>query len=260
MKTWIKYAFTLLLISLLIANLHFGWLNFLHGAIAGTPIFITWFWYVFRPDTLRKMYTIKEGEDSSGNSFYPFWKRDEVHFRFLLTESCVMKGMKLMEQIADDEIETTKEKYQQLTTQRNKIFGFGFVPHHHDNSYRLGFKQYLYNMESKVVDLLAYFYRDGYVNPDLKEYTLMPANINEWYRCNIKLGHRMIDEEEVDPIVTYRIFDDRTGEILCEKSFSRAEHHDAGYFLKPFTNDSELGFAPWDIKINIQFLPFSLNI
>lgn len=40
----------------------------------------------------------------------------------------------------------------------NKLFGIGYLPHHHDNSVRIGWR---YEKESDMIELLAYWYDNG---------------------------------------------------------------------------------------------------
>lgn len=110
----------------------------------------------------------------------------------------------------------------------NKLFGIGYLPHHHCNSVRFGWR---YHINSNKIELFAY----SYINSSRSWDFLTFVNLNDKIRCRMQInrsGHALsIDEYSLPHIVN-----------LKPKKM--------GYILSPYFGGNTT--APHDIEILIS--------
>ena len=108
----------------------------------------------------------------------------------------------------------------------NKLFGIGYLPSHHRNSVRFGWR---YDKASDMIEILAYWYKNG---------------VREWRSLKfIAIGARY-------PMVLMRLGDIHELWIGAERHIVDVPSQQVGFLLRPYFGGNMT--APHDITINLD--------
>jgi hypothetical protein len=110
----------------------------------------------------------------------------------------------------------------------NKLFGVGYLPHHHDNSVRFGWR-YLDKVD--MVEILAYWYNDG----ERAWWHLCAVEIGKQWRYDLTVGQSNHSLHVVGKSVPYIV---------------QVQPRRVGYLLQPYFGGNMT--APHDMEIKMQ--------
>jgi len=158
-------------------------------------------------------YTIKKGRHRSGLKIGLYWNKKCIAYKVMFDNSC--------------KYHINGEDQQDI----NKLFGVGYLPTHHKDSARFGWR---YNEDVNKVELFAYCYVNG--KRQIKQIVTIP--LNRWFDAEIK-----VYSDHYFFTITYNGIQYRD---IIKKTHSKK----IGYRLNPFFGGNNP--APKTINIEIK--------
>jgi hypothetical protein len=153
---------------------------------------------------------IEKGTHSSLRTPSMLWRPQRIRYDVTFTESC---------------------RYQLPPVEQsdiNKLFGIGYLPHHHDNSVRFGWR-YLDKVD--MIEVLAYWYNDG----ERGWWHLCAVEIGKQWRYDLMVGQSNHSMHVVGKSVPYIV---------------QVQPRRVGYLLQPYFGGNMT--APHDMEIKMQ--------